>query len=438
MEMIHQAAAIIDSGQIALELEQKFRDRSAKLGVIGLGRVGLLLAMEMAQQGFQVTGIDINPNKVESVNAGISYVPEVHDDSLAPLVARGTIRATQSFAALRLLDTISVCMPTPLGKTKDPDLSYIIASAEAIHNHLTAGKLIIVESTINPGTMREVVLPILEKSGLRVGKDFFLAYSPERVDPANKTHMTREIPKVVGGMTPRCTELAALLYRQFINHIVPVSSSESAEMVKLLENAFWSVNIALANEIARMCRQFAVNVWEIIDAAKTSPFGFMPFYPGPGVGGHGIPKRSRFEPRLIELAAMINSQMSDFMVNLIAEALNKNKKSLNGSRILALGVAYKGNVSDTRESPALEVLKELMERGATVSYSDPHVSTIAIGGEVLLSASLTPQVLQSMDCVVVLTDDSAFDYSIVAATSALIVDCRNALRDFAGANVLCL
>jgi UDP-N-acetyl-D-glucosamine dehydrogenase len=402
----------------------------------------------MAQSGFSVTGIDIDRSKVESVNAGRSYVLDVTDDSLRSGRRNETITATDSFAAIESLDTISICVPTPLRKTKDPDLSYIIASAEAIQNQLTPGKLIVLESTTYPGTTREVVLPILEKSGLKAGQDFFLAYSPERVDPGNKAFTTRNIPKVIGGITPRCTELATLLYQQFVERTVAVSSPESAEMVKLLENTFRNVNIALANEMARMCRKFHINVWEVIDAAKTKPFGFMPFYPGPGLGGHCIPvdphyltwkaRLNGFEPRLIELATIINSQMPGFTVSRIADALNKCKKSLNGSRILALGVAYKRGVSDTRESAALEVVKLLMEEGANVSYCDPYVSEVNIDGRVIASTTITPELLRSMDCVVVLTDHSVFDYAGIVADSSLILDCRNALTDYAGSNILFL
>ena len=448
MELAGQPLQEMRMGKAKNELENKIRNRSAKLGVIGLGYVGLPLVVEMAQSGFSVTGIDIDGSKVESVNAGISYVLDVRDESLRPGILNGTIRATQSLAAVESLDTISICVPTPLRKTKDPDLSYIIAAGEAVRNHLTPGKLIVLESTTYPGTTREVVLPILEKSGLKVGRDFFLAYSPERVDPGNKAFTTHNIPKVIGGITPRCTEIATLLYQQFVERTVPVSSPESAEMVKLLENTFRNVNIALANEMARMCRKFHINVWEVIDAAKTKPFGFMPFYPGPGLGGHCIPvdphyltwkaKLNGFEPRLIEMATIINSQMPGFTVSRIADALNKRKKSLNGSRILAVGITYKSDVSDTRESAALEVVKLLMEEGATVSYSDPYVSKIEIGGEVLSTSHLTSQLLKSMDCVVILTDHSVFDYSMIAADSPVVLDCRNCLKEFSGQNILSL
>lgn len=427
-------------------LEKKIRDRSATLGVIGLGYAGLPLAVEMARQGFQVTGIDIDGRRVESVNAGISYIRDVPDEILVNLVTKGSVRATQSFSAVEALDTISICVPTPLRKTKDPDLSYIIASAEAIRNHLTPGKLIILESSTYPGTTRDIVLPILEKSGLMAGQDFFLAYSPERVDPGNQTYATRNIPKVLGGVTPRCTALATLLYQQFIERVVPMSSSESAEMVKLLENTFRSVNIALANEIARMCQKFDINVWEIIEAAKSKPFGFMPFYPGPGLGRGHLPvgphyltwkaRLNGFEPRLIELASAINAQMPEFTISRVTDALNKQKKSLNGSRILALGVTYKRDVSDIRESAALEVVIGLINKGANVSYSDPHMQQVEIAGKVLCSSDLTPQILKSADCVLILTDHSSFDYSMVVSHSPLILDCRNALKEFSGSNVV--
>ena len=430
------------------DLETKIRERSAKLGVIGLGYVGLPLAVEMASAGFSVTGIDIDGAKVNSINAGRSYLNDVTGDSLLPLVRKGLLRATQSFAAITTLDTVTICVPTPLRKTKDPELSYVIAAVEAVRHHLRPPQLVILESTTYPGTTREAVLPILRKSGLEVGQDFFLAYSPERVDPGNKIYKTRNIPKVIGGFTERCAALAILLYQQLVEKIVLVSSTEAAEMVKLLENTFRSVNIALANEMALVCHKFGLNVWEVIDAAQTKPFGFMPFYPGPGLGGQCIPidpyyptwkaKMHGFEPRLIQVAAMINGQMPEFTVSQIADALNKNKKSLNGSRVLALGITYKRDVIDTRESPALEVVRILMEKGSSVSYSDPFVPSITVGEEVLLSVALNPEVLQAADCAVILTDHSAFDYSAIAADSALVLDCRNALKDFPRDNVICL
>jgi UDP-N-acetyl-D-glucosamine dehydrogenase len=449
MELVVETVAAKRLNYVQRALEKRIRNHSAKLGVIGLGHVGLPLAIEMAAKGFRVTGIDIDGTKVEAVNAGLSYVLDVPNESLFSMVVNGALRATQSFAAVESLDTISICVPTPLRKTKDPDLSYIMAAVEAVHNHLRPGKLIVLESTTYPGTTREVVLPVLEKSGLKAGRDFFLAYSPERVDPGNEVFTTCNIPKVIGGITPSCTELATLLYQQFVESTVPVSSPEAAEMVKLLENTFRSVNIALANELAIMCGKLHINVWEVIEAAMTKPFGFMPFHPGPGlVGGHCNPvdpyylawkaKMSGFEPRLIELAAIINSQMPGLTVARIADALNKRKKSMNGSRVLAVGIAYKSDVNDTRESAALEVVRLLMEEGANVSYSDPYVSEVEIGGETLVSANLTSQLLQSMDCVVILTDHSVFDYPMIATDSPLVLDCRNSLRNFSGPNILFL
>jgi UDP-N-acetyl-D-glucosamine dehydrogenase len=446
MELPEHIAAITHSKHVGRELARKIRDRSANVGVIGLGYTGLQLALEMAEKGFRVTGIDFDGSKVDSINAGISYVVDVQNERLYSAVAAKNLRATQSFASLEFLDTISICVPTPLGKTTDPNLAYMIAAVEAVHNHLKPGKLIVLESTIYPGTTRETVLPILEKSGLRAGRDFFLAYSPKRVNPRGKTYMTRSIPKVIGGMTPRCTALAALLYHQFVEQIIPVSSSESAEMVKFLENTFRSVNIALANEMARMCLKFGANVWEVIELAKSKPFDFMPFYPGPEVGGDCIAidpyylnwkaRISGFEPRLSELAGYINSQMPAFTVSHVTDALNQRQKSLKGSKILVLGVTYKRNTNDIRESPALEVLHGLYEKGAFVYYSDPYVPSLEIDNRTLKSTATTPEVLQSMDCVLVLTDHSNFNYEMIAAHSFLILDKRNALKDFSGSNII--
>ena len=352
-------------------MEKKIRDRSAKVGVIGLGYVGLGLAIEMAKAGFQVRGIDVDREKVDSVNAGISYIPDVASESLLSLVRGERLEATDSMEAVKSLDAVSICVPTPLRKSKDPDLSYIISAVDTVKKYLRQEQLIILESTTYPGTTRELVLPALEDTGLKVGKDFFLAYSPERIDPGNPSYSTQSIPKVIGGITPRCFELAALLYGQFIERIVPVSTPETAEMVKLLENTFRSVNIALANEFALLCHKFSINVWEVIEAAKTKPFGFMAFYPGPGLGGHCIPvdphylmwkaKMNGVEPRLIEIATAINNQMPAFTITRVADALNDREKSIRGSKILALGITYKRDTSDMRESPALEIMKGLHE-----------------------------------------------------------------------------
>ena len=443
---VEKVFAAPDGRSVGKELEQKIRDRTARVGIIGLGYVGLPLAVEMAKAGFQVTGIDIDNSRAESVNGGKSYILDVSSETLQSLVTKGRMRATQSLATVENLDALSICVPTPLGKTKTPDLSYIIAAVEAVHNHLRPQQLIILESTTYPGTTRELALPILEKSGLRVGKDFFLAYSPERLDPGNQSYTTQNIPKVIGGITEYCTELATLFYQRFVKTVVPVSSPEVAEMVKLLENTFRSVNIALANEMSLMCQKFSINVWEVIEAAKTKPFGFMAFYPGPGLGGHCIPvdpyyltwkaKMNGFEPRLIELAGYINSQMPAFTVSHVADALNERRKSLKGSKILVLGVTYKRNTNDIRESPALEVIHGLYEKGALVYYSDPYVPSLEIDNRRLRSTATTPEVLQSMDCVLVLTDHSIVDYQMITANSFLVLDKRNALKDFSGPNVV--
>ncbi len=439
---------MLERHETAKQLAGKISDRTARAGVVGLGYVGLTLAVEMAKAGFVVSGIDIDRQRVDSVNDGVSYLLDVPSETLGPLVAQKRLNATESLAALANLDAVSICVPTPLKKTKEPDLSYVIAAAEAVRDHLRRGQLIVLESTTYPGTIRELMLPILEKSGLQVGKDFFLAFSPERVDPGNLTYTTRTIPKVVSGMTPVCGELAALFYGQFVEKLVPVSSPECAEMVKLLENTFRSVNIALANELAVMCHKFGVPVWEVIDAAKTKPFGFMAFYPGPGLGGHCIPvdpyyltwkaRLAGCEPRLIELAAHINDEMPGFAVARVADVLNERQLSLKGSKILGLGVAYKRDTSDVRESPALEVLSGLAEKGAVVQYSDPYVASIDFNGKVLQSITLKPAVLRSADCVVLLTDHSTFDYEMIARHSPVVLDTRNALKKFSGANIVSL
>jgi UDP-N-acetyl-D-glucosamine dehydrogenase len=437
-----------DSPRLAAQLTEKIVTRAAKAGVVGLGYVGLPLAVEMALTGYQVTGVDMMREKVELVNAGSSYVLDVSSDILLSVIAANKMRATQSLAAVEDLDTLNICVPTPLRKNKDPDLSYVIAAVEAIRNHIRPGQLIILESTTYPGTTREVVLPILEESGLKVGEDFFLAYSPERVDPSNKEYVTRNIPKVVGGITPHCANLAAALYRQFVEQVVTVSSTDCAEMVKLLENTFRSVNIALANEMALTCHSFGINVWEVIEAAKTKPFGFMPFYPGPGLGGHCIPvdpyyltwraKMNGCEPRLIELAGHINSHMPAFTISTIADALNERGKPLKGSKVLSLGIAYKRDTNDVRESPALQVLEGLIEKGASVYFSDPYVQSILLKDQMIKAVELTPELIQSVDCVAILTDHSSFDYAMVAKFSSLILDTRNAMKGFSRPNLILL
>ena len=447
-EIISLAMGTVPSylGQSGYALQEKIRRRTAHTGVIGLGYVGLPLALEMVHAGFQVTGIDLMKAKIDSINNGVSYVPDVASKVLKQAVFGEKMRATDSLTAAENLDTINICVPTPLRKNKDPDLSYIIAAVEAIRQHIRPGQLIILESTTYPGTTREVVLPLLEDSGLKAGHDFFLAFSPERVDPGNQQYTTRNIPKVVGGMTQQCTEMAALFYEQFIDHVLPVSSADCAEMVKLLENTFRSVNIALANEMALACHSMGIDVWEVIEAAKSKPFGFMPFYPGPGLGGHCIPvdpyyltwkaKMNGCEPRLIELAGSINSQMPTFVVRGITDAMNEQGKCLKGAKVLGVGVAYKRDTNDVRESPALLILDALREKGASICYSDPYVSSIILNGQMLNSVGLTAALLQSMDCAVILTDHSVFDYGMIANFSSLVFDTRNAMKNFFKTNVV--
>jgi UDP-N-acetyl-D-glucosamine dehydrogenase len=428
------------------DLIEKIRRREARCGVIGLGYVGLPLALEFARAGFRVTGIDLDQRKVDAILAGRSYIVDVSDAEIAEPVKAGKLTATNDFSVIRDLDTINICVPTPLRKTKDPDLTFIVSAVGEIRKYLRPGQLVILESTTYPGTTDEVVQPALETSGLVVGRDFGLAFSPERIDPGNKQYQTRNIPKVVGGVTPSCTEVAAALYAQCMDTVVPVSSTRVAEMVKLLENTFRSVNIGLVNEIALMCNSLQIDVWEVIDAAKTKPFGFMAFYPGPGLGGHCIPidpfylswkaKMHGFETRFIELAGHINESMPRFVVEKVTDALNRHSKSLRGSRIHILGVAYKAGVNDVRESPALNVMKILSEKGAILSYTDPYIPTVRDEGLALDSLPLGNGYLGDVDCTVILTNHPEFDYGNVVATSRLVVDTRNALQGFKGENII--
>ncbi len=425
-------------GKFAIQLEDRIRKGIANVGVIGMGYVGLPLAMEFVRAGYATTGFDIDAGRVKRLNAGDSYIQDVGSETVKDGVKRGLFRATTDFSELKRMDTIHICVPTPLGKTRDPNVSYIVSAVGEIAKNLVPGKLIVLESTTYPGTSDEVVLPMLEETGHKVGTDFFLAFSPERVDPGNVQYVTRNIPKVVGGITPRCTKMAALIYGMCVDTVVPVSSTKVAEMVKLLENTFRSVNIGLVNEIALMSDKLGIDVWEVIDAAATKPFGFMPFYPGPGLGGHCIPidpfylswkaKLSGFEARFIELAGLINSSMPGHVIKRAMEALNSRRKSIKGSSILLLGVAYKADVDDIRESPALEIMQDLSDMGAKLSYSDPHVPSLDLGGIQMRSKRLTPAALSRADCVIIVTAHSAFDYSAVAKHADLVVDTRNALK----------
>jgi UDP-N-acetyl-D-glucosamine dehydrogenase len=419
-------------------LEEKIRTRRARVGIVGLGYVGLPLAVEFGKAGFDVTGIDVSDSKAARVNAGESYIGDVPDSTLASLVREQKLRATTDFSVISELDTVNICVPTPLRKTKDPDMSYIVSSCQEIAKYFHSGMLIILESTTYPGTTDELVLPMLSMTGLEVGQDFFLCFSPERVDPGNPKYQTANIPKVVGGTTPACTEMGRLFYSQALQQVVAVSSTQVAEMVKLLENTFRMINIGLANEIAMMCDRMEINVWEVIDAAATKPFGFMPFYPGPGLGGHCIPidpfylswktKQAGIEARFIDLAGYINGQMPHFVVDKVQNALNDRGKPVKGSRVHICGVAYKRNIDDVRESPALDIMLLLEKRGAKLSYSDPHVPALAVNG---IDLKAEPQVAAAAaDCVVIVTDHDAFDLSRLVESSRLIVDTRNALKGF--------
>jgi UDP-N-acetyl-D-glucosamine dehydrogenase len=426
-------------------LLERIRTKQAKVGVIGLGYVGLPLAVEFARHGFEVTGFDIDQQKAGAINAGRSYIPDVPEQDLGAAVTAGKLRATSDMSQLAQMDVIDIAVPTPLRKTKDPDLSYVVQAVEACAAALRRGQLVILESTTYPGTTEEVVQPMLEAKGLKVDVDFFLAFSPERVDPGNQQFNTRNIPKIVGGTGPASSEAASALYSSAVDKVVAVSSTRVAEMVKLLENTFRAVNIGLVNEIALMSHRMDIDVWEVIDAAKTKPFGFMPFYPGPGLGGHCIPidpyylswkaRQNGFECRFIELAGHVNSSMPEYVVERVAEALNTVKKPINGSRVLLVGVAYKKDVNDMRESPALDILELLARRGASISYSDPWVPQLKHDRHTLTSMDLPDALAQKPDCAVICTDHAKFDYGALVKSGTLVVDTRNALRGFDAATI---
>jgi len=427
-----------------LELKEKIQKKQARIGIIGLGYVGLPLAVEFAKAGFEVTGFDVDVAKVSSINKGHSYIGDVSSEDVSSCVKAGKLKATDDMSKLHDMDAIDICVPTPLRKTRDPDLSYVVLAVDAVRARLKPGQLVILESTTYPGTTDEVVQPALEEGGLKAGKDFHLAFSPERVDPGNTTHNTRNIPKVVGGINEESTDLAAALYGSIIDTIVPVSSTQVAEMVKLLENTFRAVNIGLVNEIALMSHRMNIDVWEVIDAASTKPFGFMPFYPGPGLGGHCIPidpfylswkaRQNGFECRFIELAGHINGSMPSFVVDRVGEALNSKKKAINGSRIHIFGVAYKKDVSDMRESPALDVLELLHRRGAILSYTDPHVPVLE-HAELKLKSVPEAQAADGIDCAVICTNHAVFNYAQMPKRFPLVVDTRNAMKNVHADNV---
>lgn len=425
------------------QLLERIQNRSAELAVIGMGYVGLPLAVEFAEAGFSVTTVDVDTRKVDAVNSGVSYIEDIPTARLKPLVDSGKLKATANYADIRHVDAISICVPTPLRKTKDPDMSYIVQSIASISEIAHEGLLVILESTTYPGTTEEVIQPKLEEKGLVAGETVFIAFSPERIDPGNKAYGVRNTPKVVGGITPACSELAAALYGTGVDKIIRVSSTTSAEMVKLLENTFRAVNIGLVNEMAVMCDKLGIDVWEVISAAATKPFGFMPFYPGPGLGGHCIPidphylswklKTLNYNARFIELASEINTAMPLYVINKVVEALNNSSKAVRGSRIVVLGVAYKRDIDDVRESPALDVIELLRHKGADVVYHDPHVPSLRLeGGNRMETCEYSTQLLAEADCVVIVTDHSTYNWAEVLEHSPVIVDTRNALGKIKG------
>jgi len=423
-------------------LLERIRSRQAVLGIVGLGYVGLPLAVEFARAGLRVVGIEVDQRKVEAITRGESYVPDVPTPVLADLVRRGLLRATTDYAELRQADAVSICVPTPLRKTRDPDMSYVVHAAEQVAEYCHPGFLIVLESTTYPGTTEEIFQPKLQERGFRIGEEVFLAFSPERIDPGNQMYSVRNTPKVIGGATQACTVVAAALYSLAVDEVVPVSSMRAAEMVKLLENTFRAVNIGLVNEMALMCDKLGVNVWEVIEAAASKPYGFMKFTPGPGIGGHCIPvdplylswklKSLNYTARFIELADSINSYMPEHVVMRIGDALNDEGRALRDANILILGVAFKPDVDDVRESPALDVMVKLRARHARLSYHDPYVPRVQLEGQTLESAPLTPQTLREADCVVVITHHSMLDWPMIRREARLIVDTRNALKNTEG------
>ena len=423
------------------QLLKKIKDKSAKIAIIGQGYVGLPLAVEFAKAGFDVTGIDLDKSKVEKINKGVSYILDIKSEDLKKVVDGGKLRATADFSVIRDIDCVSICVPTPLRKTKDPDVSYIAASTEQIQKYIKKGTLIVLESTTYPGTTDEMIREPLEKDGLKTGEDLFLCFSPERVDPGNAVYHTKNTPKIIGGATPACTELGAALYRSCIDTVHVVGSTAEAEMVKLLENTFRAVNIALVNELLMMCERMGINIWNVINAAATKPFGFMPFYPGPGIGGHCIPldpmylswkaKTYDFYNRFIELATDVNGNMPHYVLQRVSHLLNKHCKPIRGSKILILGMSYKSNIDDLRESPALEVYRLLRREGAYVIYNDPHAkSFISMLGKTIESTPLTEELLKKQDLAVLVTHHKIFDYDFIVKHSHLILDTRNALARF--------
>ena len=431
-------------------LLHKLQARAARIAIVGLGYVGLPLALEFAQAGFHVTGLDLDEDKVAQLNSGRSYIPDVTDAEIAPLVTAGRLNATDCYETLRMADAISICVPTPLRKTRDPDMSFILNALDSLLAVCRRGQLIVLESTTWPGTTTEIILPRLAERGFVAGESIFVAFSPERIDPGNAEFGVRNTPRIVGGVTPECNEVAVALYSTAVDQVVPVSSPTVAEMTKLLENTFRAVNIGLVNEMALMCNRLDIDVWEVIEAAASKPFGFMPFFPGPGLGGHCIPvdphylswklKTLNYNARFIEVASEINTAMPLHVTQRIADALNDDGKAVRGARVLVLGVAFKRDVDDTRESPALDVLALLLEKGADIRYHDPHVPQLRLPeGQLLRSQALEAEELAAADCVVVITDHSVIDWQLVADHSELVVDTRHVVVSLQGrARVLSL
>jgi len=422
-----------------MNLKNKIENREAQIGVIGLGYVGLPLAMEFVRAGFQVTGIDVDQEKVKKLNRGENYIQDIKDESVKNAVEMNQLSATSDFSVIQNLDAISICVPTPLNKQKNPDISFINNVMENIKDLIHHDMIVVLESTSYPGTTRELILPEMESKGLKAGHDFYLCFSPERVDPGNEKYKTANTPKILGGITPKCGEMGELLYKTIIEQVVRVSSPETAEMVKLLENTFRAINIGLANEVAIMCEKLGIDVWEVIDAAATKPFGFMKFTPGPGLGGHCIPidphylswklKTLDYNARFIELAGEINTSMPFHMVDLVREGLNRKRKAISGSQILVLGVAYKKNVNDVRESPALDVMKLLENDGAELSFYDPYVSFVGLNGNRMMGMeTLSKETLNNSDAIVIMTDHDQIDFQFVVENSNLIIDSRNVIK----------
>lgn len=421
--------------KLARTLKKKIEEKTAHIAVIGLGYVGLPVAIEFAKNGFSVTGVDNSEHKIKSLKSGRSYVKDISSSELLKLVKKNIFTPTTDYQSLTAADCICLCVPTPLNKTKDPDVSYILNATYKVRDLMQRGQLVCLESTTYPGTTRELILPIFSEGGLRAGRDFFLAYSPERIDPGNKDYSLHNTPKIVSGITDACTELTRLLYSQIIESVTAVSSTEAAEMTKLLENTFRIVNIGLVNELAIMCDKLGIDVWEVINAAATKPFGYMKFYPGPGLGGHCIPvdphylswklRLLNYRARFIELAGEVNSEMPEYVVGKVTEGLNRFKKTVNGAHILLIGAAYKKDIDDVRESPTFDIFELLRTKGAIVKYHDPMVKNIKIKGKVIRSSKLTSALLKRMDCVVVVTDHSHINFKLVERESRLIVDTRN-------------